>query len=299
MNRSILVAFGILTVLACVGSWSTSLRVHDVGLTLIVLGILFGIYAPLPVYWHQKGDTIRRDATLLIPYAFALIIFIPVPFLIGARLGLPLQDWRFARIDHALGVNVGAIVEWTHRHGLAYANGHIYNSLFLYLAAALFIPALMCKREGRRFLVANVLAFAVGIPCCAFLPAIGPWYSEHFPAGRSQILVQQQVLALRAAAPYSFSVLGDAAGIVAFPSFHVIWAILAASSLWGFRKLRPLLALWSLLIIISTMTTGFHYFVDVLAGIAVAAGALASAERLLRRQEAVKAAVESHLQSIV
>lgn len=173
--------------------WLTALRVKDVGLTLTALGVMFGIFAPVPAYWHQKGDFLRRDSALLIPYSFLVYFFIPVPFLIGARLHLPLQDERFARLDHALGVNVGAIVEWVHRHGLTHVSNLAYNSLFFYLAAAVFIPALTGKSEGRRFLVANVLAFLIGVPCCALLPAIGPWYSEHFAVGRSHIGVQEQV----------------------------------------------------------------------------------------------------------
>lgn len=272
--------------LTAVGSWLTSLRVRELGLALTVMGVLFGIFSPLPAYWHQKGDSLRRDSALLIPLAFLLYFFIPIPFLIGARLGLPLQDERFAKIDQHLGVSIGAVVSWTQRHQLVHISNAVYNSLFLFMLAAVLVPALVGKREGARFLLANVLAFMIGIPCCALLPAIGPWYAEHFAVGRSQLGVQEQVLALRAASPYAFSILSDGAGIVAFPSFHVIWAILSASSLWWLRKLRVVLALWSALIVISTMTTGFHYFVDVLAGGAVAAAALLTAQKVLRSTNA-------------
>jgi membrane-associated phospholipid phosphatase len=59
-------------------------------------------------------------------------------------------------------------------------------------------------------------------------------------------------------------------GVVCFPSFHVIWAILCAAALWTYKPLRVPVALVYGLIILSTMTTGWHYFIDVVAGAVVA-----------------------------
>jgi membrane-associated phospholipid phosphatase len=71
-------------------------------------------------------------------------------------------------------------------------------------------------------------------------------------------------------------------GVVCFPSFHVIWAILGANALWCFKPLRIPVAILSTLIILSTMTSGWHYFVDVLAGLLVAAAAIAASRALSR-----------------
>jgi membrane-associated phospholipid phosphatase len=70
--------------------------------------------------------------------------------------------------------------------------------------------------------------------------------------------------------------------LICFPSFHVIWAILFAQALWGFRYLRIPVALLAGLIIMSTLTTGWHYFVDVLAGILLASFAVLTAKMLNR-----------------
>jgi membrane-associated phospholipid phosphatase len=58
--------------------------------------------------------------------------------------------------------------------------------------------------------------------------------------------------------------------IICFPSFHAIWAIFCAAALWGFRLLRLPVALLSGMIVVSTVTTGWHYVSDVVAGVAVA-----------------------------
>jgi protein-S-isoprenylcysteine O-methyltransferase Ste14 len=56
----------------------------------------------------------------------------------------------------------------------------------------------------------------------------------------------------------------------ALPSFHVVWAFLAARAYAGsFRRVRLLLWLWASLISVSCMTTGMHSLVDVLAGLIV------------------------------
>lgn len=57
-----------------------------------------------------------------------------------------------------------------------------------------------------------------------------------------------------------------------FPSLHVSLAWLAALGVWQERR-RPaiLICLWATLITVSTMTTKQHYFIDVLAGLFLAA----------------------------
>lgn len=62
--------------------------------------------------------------------------------------------------------------------------------------------------------------------------------------------------------------------MVWFPSFHVIWVLLSANSLWCFKSLRIPAAILSTLIILSTMTGGGHSFVDVLAGLLLAVAAI-------------------------
>ena len=73
-------------------------------------------------------------------------------------------------------------------------------------------------------------------------------------------------------------------GIVAFPSFHVILAILATRALWGIGKLRVCSAVLCVGICISTVATGWHYVIDVFAGIAVAIISQMIAVSVLRTQ---------------
>jgi len=56
-------------------------------------------------------------------------------------------------------------------------------------------------------------------------------------------------------------------GNAAFPSFHVVWAFIAASALAeGSRRKRFLWWTWALFVAVSCITTGMHSIADVLAG---------------------------------
>jgi hypothetical protein len=61
--------------------------------------------------------------------------------------------------------------------------------------------------------------------------------------------------------------------IVSFPSFHVILAVLSAVALNGVPRVRRWAWALATLTSISTITTGWHYGVDVLGGLAVSLAA--------------------------
>jgi membrane-associated phospholipid phosphatase len=59
-------------------------------------------------------------------------------------------------------------------------------------------------------------------------------------------------------------------GIGAFPSFHMVWVLIAASALGeGGRAERLLWWKWAALVALSCVTTGMHSIADVLAGAAL------------------------------
>ncbi len=74
----------------------------------------------------------------------------------------------------------------------------------------------------------------------------------------------------------------DIAAIVSFPSFHVVLALLSAAALWPYRKLRLALVALCAAICVSTVTTGWHYVIDLVGGLAVTLAAQPAANALLR-----------------
>jgi membrane-associated phospholipid phosphatase len=85
------------------------------------------------------------------------------------------------------------------------------------------------------------------------------------------------ILGLRA---HTLLTIGDMQGIVSFPSLHASSAVLATNMARGGRWFLPVLVL-NLVMILSVMTEGAHYFVDMLAGVAVTVAAIAAGRSLL------------------
>jgi len=60
-------------------------------------------------------------------------------------------------------------------------------------------------------------------------------------------------------------------GIVIFPSFHAALAVICAASGWRFRRGRLIFVCANALIVAASPAFGGHYFVDIAAGITLAA----------------------------
>ena len=265
---------------AVVGCRLTSIEVPDLAGHVIGLCAVIALVQWLPLYWHDRGKPDLRDAALTVPLGLVFAICLPYALAVAARLGAgnELQDLRLSGLDQSLGVRVPGIMSWATHHWIGSLASKSYGLLTPFLLISFLLPGLTGKvYPAQRFLTANLIAFAIGTPIFALLPAVGPWYAFHFEPTSTQAFCQKELLLLRMHGPYLF----HPAGIVCFPSFHVIWAILCPCALWHYRVLRIPMAIFAGLIVLSTLTTGWHYFADVLAGLVVATIAAIAADALV------------------
>jgi membrane-associated phospholipid phosphatase len=275
-------AISTLLIISLVGCALTGIELPELGAWVIVFLVLSAMVLPLPAYWYEKGRADLLDSALTLLWAVLLRLIIPLLVRVAARLRMPLQDSFFGLADEHLGVSVPAIVAWASHHWLGSVLNRSYAWVVILLPLAVLLPVLAGRSKyAREFLVANLISFAIGIPLFALLPAVGPWRYFHIPPTQAQtVFCEAPLLALRLPGPY---ILGSQeAGIVCFPSFHVAWAILFAAALWSFRSVRIPLALVTGMVVLSTMTTGWHYFVDVLGGILLAIISILLAKHLTR-----------------
>ncbi len=247
--------------------------------------------APIPCalyFWlTERGWPRLADSILTFSWAVFFYTILNFPVTIAARLGMtiPYFDQHFIDIDHMLGVHVPAIAAWSSHHGLDNVMRQIYSALIPMLWAAVVVPTVLGRaRYTQRFLVANLVAFSIGLPLFAILPAVGPWYGFHLAIRPDEMDCQLILQHLRSPGEYLYH---PPAGIICFPSFHVIWAILCTYALWGFRWLRVPLAALAAAILFSTMALGVHYFVDVLGGLIVASASIFAAQKLRFSSEPV------------
>jgi membrane-associated phospholipid phosphatase len=279
-------AISTLLIVSVAGCALTGIELPGLGAWAIIFLVLSAMLLPLPAYWYEKGRADLLDASLTLLWALLIRMIIPILVQVAARLRMPLQDSFFGRADEHLGVSVPAIMAWADHHWFGSVLNRSYAWVVILLPLAVLLPVLGGKlKYAKEFLVANLISFAIGIPLFALLPAIGPWRYFHFPPSQMQTaFCELPLLAMRLTGTYVVG--SQEAGVVCFPSFHVVWAILFASALWGFRSLRIPTALVSGMVILSTMTTGWHYVVDVLGGILLAIISILLAKGLTQRMDA-------------
>ena len=183
-----------------------------------------------------------------------------------------LADRRLASLDAAVGFDTGNLVNLVHRHpALDTMSAVIYTPMLLSaVSAALIIPPLLLRAEAtRRYVFAVIVGVTLTTLLYVVAPAIGPWTVESFAPSKVQHDLADYILRIRLPGP----VVVDPAvtGIISFPSFHCTFAVLTAYALGSSaRSLRWPAWILSGLVCVSTLTTGWHYGVDVAGGILVA-----------------------------
>jgi len=193
---------------------------------------------------------------------------------------LPLRDEAFAAMDGGLGFDWSAMLAWVDARPLL---GRVlvaaYASSLPQMMAVLFVFGALRRADRLLEFTALYALTGTAVAVVAMLvPAMGA-YVHHAPdpalfdgftqAGRIHI---DTLTALRAG---TFGTLGlnDAVGMVSFPSFHTVLAIVVTYVFRGTPVFVPVLML-NALVVLSTLPEGGHYLVDLFGGAAVAAGAI-------------------------
>src|SRR5271157_351914 len=260
------------------------------GLLALVPGVLVLVVVNLYCrrrfrYTRAEGYSRLGEVSALAIWALVALTLLTAITMIAARTAAPLLDANFAQIDGVMHVSVAAIVRHVaHFPVLRKALVFSYNLLNLFALAALILPAMGGRpKHSRRYLLSVIVAVLITCAIFSVAPAIGPWVVYGFEPARTQTAAQVCLLELKS---HQGVVNCKDCGIVCFPSFHVALAVLATMALWHFRKGRPVLVVLCTAIWVSTVTTGWHYVIDVFGGLAVAAAAHAIALRLVASSHA-------------
>jgi membrane-associated phospholipid phosphatase len=237
---------------------------------LIPLAVVFVIcrrWRSFPRITHRLAHLTSTVLALALFTNAAVIL----NFILTGILPLPRWDGALATADHALGLNWLDMYQWLTRHPAIEAGARaVYNSLgremlILFFALELLGHHNQARAFLRWFIVSGIATIGIGI----LIPAAGAFVYYHLPVASTTGYVCQWADlrngTLRTINPF------DNQGLVVFPSFHASLAVLCVYAARPLRILRyPLLAL-NLLIILSSPAMGGHYFIDIIAGVILAA----------------------------
>lgn len=277
-------AFALTVLLIIVWAWLTGAAITGFGARLAMfpwLLLLMMIAAATIGGWR---------ALLAVPGTFGILFLFPnagqLLTYLGAASGFKPADAALAAIDRALGLDWTAYVAFFNdRPQLLGWLKKAYSSHMTALFATLLVLLATARVQRlREYVWLFFLCGAVTSMTGFLLPAVGamahhapaPHIISNLPEGTGREFAAT-VLALTSGRMTGFDMSG-LMGIVSIPSFHTVMALLVPWALRGTVFFIPGLA-FGLLTLLATPIFGGHYFIDMIAGAALFATAIA----LLRR----------------
>lgn len=266
----------------------------SIGLSgLAIAGGYVGLYAGF-AYANARSAKRRDPQVIFVLAGIAQAVVItalmtPLTY-IAASSNWPLQDAHLLAVDRMLQLDWAAYVRFVDAHPtLAAWLSFGYTMIRWPLFA---IPVVLAAKHRYRRIEEFIFAFGVALIVTtlvsALVPAIGVYQQIGLdPSALHNVDPQAYLEQLRDLPPARAGTLRHLdlmglAGIVTFPSFHAASAVLYAWALWPVKWARPIAVLANGLMLAATPIIGGHYFIDLLAGIAIAMTAIAVARKIGR-----------------
>ncbi len=194
--------------------------------------------------------------------AFAVVV--NVASYLAATMRLPLCDGQLSALDQLIGFQWlpwFSFLRGSHVANLVLPS--IYSSIILQAFASVVFFALIGSTERNRelFWIALFAAIAT-VAISGFVPALGPMTADSVPKWTTTLLKIRAGTLHRA----TFSTMP---GIIAFPSFHTVLAmVFVYVHRPPFKTFIPIAAI-NALMLAATPFLGHHYLTDVIGGVAV------------------------------
>ena len=232
-------------------------------------GLLAGLIVVALFYERHRRARFATTVQVLIQLVAFCPSFVVLMYAIAAS-GRPLVDSELTHLDAVLGFRESAIVQWTHMHP---AVGSLFTTTYATLMpqTLLAIIVLGLFDDGialRKFILRFMVCALVTAGLFLWFPAEGPFISQSYQPTDDQAHYLTHLHAMRDGATLALR-WKDVDGLITFPSFHTTWAVLLALAFCRRPRLFPLFATVNALVVVSTLTTGWHYLMDVLGGILV------------------------------
>ncbi|NHO37342.1 phosphatase PAP2 family protein [Acetobacter fallax] len=256
----------------------TGMVLHATNSVLHMDGLFFGLFLFLFGLLVIAARIVRSRILVLI--CQGLIFFLAAGYCAGfsalaaLRVGAPLSDAQLDGWDHWFGLHTERVIVFFASFDVFnHVWGVVYNLTVPGIILTIFILGL---RKDEVSLYRLCFIFSVGSMTCSlfnlFFPAIGtvlyhgvsPDIMRRFPVGAG-VYFKGPFEAyhsgrLPGISPAALS------GVVSFPSFHVVMALMTLFFLRGNRLVNGMVFVDVVLVLLSTILVGGHYFADVAGG---------------------------------
>ena len=290
-EEALLAVYGValVAIMATTGHWTFTNTMHSYFIgTFVALAALVLARAFLRLWrersmWHALRDAVPPAATVLrdfFPFLLALLFYETLHDL-TPLIRHEVVDARLIAIDRALlGIDVSV---WMGR----FARPWLTRLMVLCYMSYFFAPAILAaliywngqRQLFRDFLVSLCVTTLLGYTGYLLVPAVGPYLyqAELFPArlpGGGLTSTDSVISTIDALKGYARD---------CFPSLHTAHTTVVLAFAWRYSRTAFLLYLpMAIGLYVSTMYLRMHYAVDVAAGFATAAVAVAVGPRLER-----------------
>lgn len=249
-------------------------------------------FAAIGGYVRQMKATPRLALALVGTAIFAGFTAVSSVFIFTLfPLANQLIDPALIQIDQSLGYHWPGLVAWLAQHpGIAQGLGYVYHSsLPQILLTIVLLAALSREAALHRFLLVGIVTLIIAVAIWWMVPSVGP--SAFQPIAEADRIATglyyspaygQYLRSLVEVGPHQISP-EVITGVVAFPSYHMIMALMVVWFTRGTSAFVPA-ALVNTAMIPATLSHGGHHLVDLIGGLAVFAIGVWIANRLIRPQ---------------
>jgi len=197
------------------------------------------------------------------------------------RTAAPLTDSIFIAADRRLGFYWPFWNGWVDDHPLIrLCMALSYASLLPQFAGSLvYLPLTGRAERIIELAIITVVALIPALVCVRLAPSLGPFAVFGMT---DRALYLPTMLALRDGAAV-FDVSYNGAALITFPSFHAIWAMALIYIHRGNAWASVAIAALNTTVLVSVLSEGGHYLVDLISGVVVSVIAIIVASVVMRR----------------
>lgn len=251
--------------------WAERTGLAFVGWRRVICGLIF-LLAVGGFYGYSGRSRRLADAGNYAALCVAFSALGAVLTYLAATFAMPLRDAEFAAIDAAMGFHW---LPW-----FRFIRAHRELELLLFIAYGTFVPQIVAsilyfahteQTDRNTELIWNTMvALMLTTIVSVLLPAVGPYV--YFYGRRTDY--SEVLMSLRDRAAQTFVIL-TLKGIITFPSFHTVLAVVFIYVHRPPSRLFVPIAILNGLMLISIPSEGHHYLIDVICGAVVAALSIA------------------------